>query len=92
VVSVIRISRILGPSSLYSSKKRAKDIDAYLFDSILKSFPSKGIIVDLRANGGGHAAICWQKVYKMPNSWYKSTKVRRLQSVFSITTNCNYPK
>ncbi|MFB9077107.1 S41 family peptidase [Flavobacterium procerum] len=55
----IRISRCFGnPESLFDDKKEKEDIKLMLtvFDSILKSFAdTKGIIIDLRSNGGGHA-------------------------------------
>ena len=88
-ISYIRISRCFGTiESLYSSKKEAKDVKLMLtlFDSILKSFAStKGIIIDLRANGGGHAGDLLAKRFVLQKclTHYKSTKIRGDYKTFS---------
>ncbi|OXA95597.1 S41 family peptidase [Flavobacterium hercynium] len=57
-IGYIRISRCFGnPESLFDDKKEKEDIKLMLtlFDSILNSFSdTKGIIIDIRSNGGGH--------------------------------------
>lgn len=76
----IRISRCFGTiESLFDDKKEKKDIDLMLtlFDSILKSFSdTKGIIIDLRANGGGHAGELLAKRFATEKriTHYKSIK------------------
>lgn len=76
----IRISRCFGNiESLLDDKKEQKDIDLMLtlFDSILKSFAdTKGIIIDLRANGGGHAGELLAKRFALEKriTHYKSIK------------------
>ena len=54
----IRISRCFGNlESIFDDKKEVEDTKLMLtlFDSILNSFvKTKGIIIDIRANGGGH--------------------------------------
>lgn len=54
----IRISRCFGNlESIFDDKKEVEDTKLMLtlFDSILNSFAkTKGIIIDIRANGGGH--------------------------------------
>lgn len=57
-VGYIRISRCFAnPESLFDDQKEKEDVELMLtlFDSILKSFSeTKAIIIDMRANGGGH--------------------------------------
>lgn len=57
-IGYIRISRCFAnPESLFDDAKEKEDIELMLtlFDSILKSFSgTKAIIIDMRANGGGH--------------------------------------
>jgi uncharacterized protein YktA (UPF0223 family) len=57
-IGYIKISRCFGNmESLFDDKKEKEDIQLMLtlFDSILNSFSEKkGIIIDMRSNGGGH--------------------------------------
>ncbi|MEP6928824.1 MAG: S41 family peptidase [Flavobacterium sp.] len=57
-IGYIKISRCFGNvESLFDDKKEKEDMTLMLtvFDSILNSFSdTKGIIIDLRSNGGGH--------------------------------------
>lgn len=76
----IRISRCFGNiESLLDDKKEREDIDLMLtlFDSILESFAdTKGIIIDIRANGGGHAGELLAKRFATAKriTHYKSIK------------------
>ena len=58
-IGFIRISRCFGDiESIFDDKKELEDTQLMLtlFDSILSSFSkTKGIIIDIRSNGGGHA-------------------------------------
>ena len=81
-VGYIRISRCFGTlESLYSTKKEIKDIKLMLtlFDSIVNSFSkTKGIIIDMRANGGGHAGDLLAKRFVLQEgiTHYKATKIK----------------
>ncbi|WP_289662700.1 S41 family peptidase [Flavobacterium panacagri] len=86
----IRISRCFGTlESLFDDKKEKQDINLMLtlFDSILKSFAdTKGIIIDLRANGGGHAGELLAKrfVSEKRLTHYKSIKEKGDYNNFSV--------
>ena len=60
-IGFIRISRCFGTlESIFDDKKEIGDTKLMLtlFDSILNSFyKTKGIIIDIRSNGGGHGGI-----------------------------------
>jgi carboxyl-terminal processing protease len=60
-IGFIRISRCFGNlESIFDDKKEVEDTQLMLtlFDSILNSFSkTKGIIIDIRSNGGGHAGL-----------------------------------
>ncbi|WP_188050551.1 S41 family peptidase [Flavobacterium sp. GP15] len=60
-IGFVRISRCFGSlESIYDDKKEIEDTQLMLslFDSILNSFSkTKGIIIDIRANGGGHGGL-----------------------------------
>lgn len=81
-IGYIKISRCFGTlESLYSTKKELKDIKLMLtlFDSIVNSFSkTKGIIIDMRANGGGHAGDLLAKRFVLQEgiTHYKSTKIK----------------
>ena len=81
-IGYIRISRCFGNiESIFDDKKEIEDTKLMLsiFDSILNSFSkTKGIIIDIRANGGGHGGedlasrFAIQKVI----THYKATRIK----------------
>jgi hypothetical protein len=81
-IGYVRITRCFGMlESLYSTKKELKDITFMLtlFDRIVNYFSeTKGIIIDMRANGGGHSGDLLAKRFVMQEgiTHYKSTKIK----------------
>ena len=81
-IGYIRISRCFGNiESIFDDKKEVEDTKLMLslFDSILNSFSkTKGIIIDIRANGGGHGGedlasrFAIQKII----THYKATRIK----------------
>lgn len=78
----IRISRCFGNlESVFDDKKEIEDtkLMLVLFDSILNSFAkTKGIIIDIRANGGGHGGIELASRFAIDKSitHYKAIKLK----------------
>jgi hypothetical protein len=81
-IGFIRISRCFGIlESIFDDQKEVADtkLMLQLFDSILASFSNtKGIIIDLRANGGGHAGVelASRLAIAKTITHYKATKIK----------------
>lgn len=81
-IGYIRISRCFGNlESIFDDKKEVEDTKLMLtlFDSILTSFAkTKGIIIDIRANGGGHGgeALASRFAIEKMITHYKATRIK----------------
>ena len=81
-IGFIRISRCFGSlESIFDDKKEVEDTKLMLtlFDSILKSFSkTKGIIIDIRANGGGHGGedLASRFAIEKVITHYKATRLK----------------
>ncbi|WP_309607435.1 S41 family peptidase [Flavobacterium sp.] len=81
-IGFIRISRCFGNlESIFDDKKEIEDTKLMLtlFDSVLSSFAkTKGIIIDIRANGGGHGGeeLASRFVLEKILTHYKATRLK----------------